>query len=504
MAIYHMSVKTVSRSSGRSATGASAYRSAAKIVDQRLGLVHDYSRKKGVEYCEIVIPSGAPETLLERSVLWNAAEASEGRKNSVVAREFEVALPDELSPSERIDLVRELAQSIVDKHLVGVDFAIHSPGKDGDQRNHHAHILCTTRRLWTGGFGEKTRELDEKKNKEVPYWRKKWEELENRALERAGVKERVSCGSLEDQGLEHEPGFHHGPAITGILRRGDASHVLQRIDEEASKRLEGARLEGLEVFRSMEREIGSLEGQIEGLYREREAQDVAALTAAEQERHKTIKEILFCSAPEKNSGLTERREHLEQKYSMTAELRRNIEKQGAEDYMDGLATSWPKWATHIQKNGGLPACIEQLTRVLDGERKKWFKDKDLLSSTTKRLSLLEGFLEGRAKAMGAAVEKRQEELAGELARIRSHWAEASGEWEKQHSAILLRAALAQEEEESRQRAAGPVLGTLAAHGVSYRLRRDLKGPFSGAVLALDERHVYVGRRSNGEMIGIPH
>ncbi|EQD74392.1 MobA/MobL family protein, partial [mine drainage metagenome] len=124
-----------------------------------LGLVHDYSRKNGVEYCEIVLPKSAPKEFLDRSLLWNGAEASEGRKNSVVAREFEVALPSELSPSERIELVRDLAQSIVDKHLVGVDFAIHSPGKDGDQRNHHAHVLCTTRRLWSGGFGEKTREL---------------------------------------------------------------------------------------------------------------------------------------------------------------------------------------------------------------------------------------------------------------------------------------------------------------------------------------------------------
>nr|WP_011264509.1 MobQ family relaxase [Leptospirillum ferrooxidans]AAX36052.1 ORF237 [Leptospirillum ferrooxidans] len=215
MAIYHMSVKTVSRSSGRSATGAAAYRSAAKIMDQRLGLVHDYSRKKGVEYCEIVLPKAAPKEFLDRSLLWNGAESSEGRKNSVVAREFEVALPSELSPEQRVELVRELAQSIVEKHLVGVDFAIHAPGKDGDQRNHHAHVLCTTRRLWTGGFGEKTRELDEKKNKEVPYWRKKWEELENRALERAGVKERCRAGVWKDQGLDHEPGIPPRPGNHG-------------------------------------------------------------------------------------------------------------------------------------------------------------------------------------------------------------------------------------------------------------------------------------------------
>ena len=504
MAVYHMSVKTVSRSSGRSATGAAAYRSATKIVDQRLGLIHDYTRKNGVEFSQIVLPFGAPESFMERSVLWNAAEASEMRKNSVVAREFEVALPSELSPDQRVELVRNLAKSIADYHLCAVDFAIHKPGKEGDQRNHHAHVLCTTRRIFVQGFGEKTRELDDRKTGEVAAWRKKWEDLENRALERAGIKERVSCLSLEDQGIEREPGVHHGPAITGILRRGEASHVLQRVDEDASKRLEEARKRGLGDSRALEMEIGRLSGQIEGLYREEREEEVApALSGAEQERRKTIEEILFCSAPETASGLTERREHLERKYSMTAELRRTLERQGSEDYMAGLATSRPAWAASIRKEGGLDACIGETTRVLEGERKKWFKDKDLLAATTKRISLLLGFREGREKARVAAVEKRQAELEGDLDRIRRHWPEARREWEKQRSEILSREAAAREAEQARQRAEGPALESLPAHGVSYRLRRDLKGPFTGAVLALDERHVYVGRRSNGEMIGIP-
>jgi ATP-dependent exoDNAse (exonuclease V) alpha subunit len=267
MSIYHLSVKTVSRSSGRSSTGAAAYRSATKIVDQRLGIVHDYSRKKGVEFSQIVLPFGAPESFMERSVLWNAAEASETRKNSVVAREFEVALPSEISPEQRVELVRDLAKSISDRHMVGVDFVIHAPGKEGDQRNHHAHVLCTTRRLWAGGFGEKSRELDDQKLGEVAYWRKKWEDLENRALERAGVKARVSCRSLEDQGLQHQPAFPPGPSITGILRRGEASHVLQRVDLEASRRLEEIQKERMERDR-LEREIPVLEKEIEGLYQD--------------------------------------------------------------------------------------------------------------------------------------------------------------------------------------------------------------------------------------------
>ncbi|EQD35097.1 MobA/MobL protein, partial [mine drainage metagenome] len=94
-----------------------------------------------------------------------------------------------------------------------------------------------------------------------------WEELENRALERAGVKERVSCRSLEDQGLDHEPGFHHGPAITGILRRGDASHVFQRVDGESSRRLEQIQEERIERER-LDLTISGMEKEIDGLYQD--------------------------------------------------------------------------------------------------------------------------------------------------------------------------------------------------------------------------------------------
>ena len=96
MASFHLSVKTVSRSSGRSATAAAAYRAGARIEDERTGEIHDYSRKGGVSLSQIVLPPEAPGWAGDRSKLWNAAESAENRKNSVVAREFEVALPAEL------------------------------------------------------------------------------------------------------------------------------------------------------------------------------------------------------------------------------------------------------------------------------------------------------------------------------------------------------------------------------------------------------------------------
>ena len=99
MAIYHLSMKPLTRASGRSAVAAAAYRAAERLENERDGLVHDYTKRSGVEHAEIVLPAGAEaEWARDRSALWNAAEAAEKRKDARVAREIEVALPHELSP----------------------------------------------------------------------------------------------------------------------------------------------------------------------------------------------------------------------------------------------------------------------------------------------------------------------------------------------------------------------------------------------------------------------
>ena len=61
MAIYHLSIKIISRGSGKSAVSAAAYRSGAYIVNQYDGMIHDYTRKKGVAHTEILLPANAPD-----------------------------------------------------------------------------------------------------------------------------------------------------------------------------------------------------------------------------------------------------------------------------------------------------------------------------------------------------------------------------------------------------------------------------------------------------------
>ena len=193
----------ISRSQGRSATAAAAYRVAERIEDRRTGLTFDYAARGGVDHTEILAPDHAPDWVHDRSELWNRVEESETRKNSQVAREVRVALPDELTHAQRVALVRDYAQAqFVDRGMVA-DIALHAPGRIGDERNHHAHILLTTREIDAEGFTTKNRDWN--KVEVLEGWREAWARDSNAALERAGIEDRVDHRTLvaqRDEALE--------------------------------------------------------------------------------------------------------------------------------------------------------------------------------------------------------------------------------------------------------------------------------------------------------------
>jgi len=203
MAIYHLRASMISRSQGRSATAAIAYRVAERIEDRRTGLVFDYAKRGGVDHTEILAPDHAPDWVYDRSELWNRVEEAETRKNSQVAREVRVALPAELTHDERVALVSDFAQEqFVDRGMVA-DIAVHAPGRAGDERNHHAHILLTTREVGPEGFTTKNRDWN--KTEVLEGWREAWARDSNAALERAGIEDRVDHRTLvaqRDEALE--------------------------------------------------------------------------------------------------------------------------------------------------------------------------------------------------------------------------------------------------------------------------------------------------------------
>ena len=197
MAIYHFDASVISRSKGRSATAASAYRAAERVRDLRTGEVHDYTRKDGVLHSEILAPEHAPDWARDRSSLWNAVEAVERRKDAQVSREVRVALPSELTPEQNRDLVRGFVQAQFVARGMVADIALHAPGREGDQRNHHAHIMLTTREIGPDGFGAKNRDWNAKEL--LVDWRSSWAEHVNLTLERCHVHERVDHRTLEAQ-----------------------------------------------------------------------------------------------------------------------------------------------------------------------------------------------------------------------------------------------------------------------------------------------------------------
>ncbi len=242
-AIYHCSIQIISRSRGRSAVAAAAYRSGEKLTNHWDGLTHDYTRKGGVIHTEILLPLRAPPEYTDRSTLWNAVEQVEKNSKAQLAREINVALPVELPREQQIELIREYCRDNFVSAGMCADFAIH----DTDGSNPHAHIMLTMRPFKDNGKWDdkqkKVYRLDENGQKiydpvkrqydceSVPTtdwnehtksedWRSSWANLTNHYLEQNGIKVRVDHRSYKRQGVEQIPTIHLGSAATQMERRG--------------------------------------------------------------------------------------------------------------------------------------------------------------------------------------------------------------------------------------------------------------------------------------------
>ena len=194
------SLQTISRSAGRSAVAAAAYRACVKLIDQTTGLIHDYTRK-----------SGHVETILigsdDISELWNKAELAETRKNSTVARELMLPLPDQWTDNERRECVRDIAQHLRDTYGVAVSGSIHAPNKH--HRNNHVHMMFTTRTVdELGQFGKKTRILDDMKTGEVSKLREAVCKIVNAHAEKLDSDFYVYAGKFSDIDKNHIPTKH--------------------------------------------------------------------------------------------------------------------------------------------------------------------------------------------------------------------------------------------------------------------------------------------------------
>ena len=242
MSIYHLSIKIISRGKGKSAVAASADRSGAKRKNEYDGIVHDFTRKGGIAHTEILLPQNAPQEFSYRRTLWNSVEKIEKSKNSQLAREIEVALPQELDREKQIELVREYVKENFVKVGMCADIALHDK-KDG---NPHAHILLTMRPLnedttW-GAKSKKEYILDENGEKvklksgnyktkkintvdwneqeKAEEWRKAWADITNKYLEENNIQEKVDHRSYQRQSIEQIPTIDLGVSASQMEKKG--------------------------------------------------------------------------------------------------------------------------------------------------------------------------------------------------------------------------------------------------------------------------------------------
>ncbi|MGB6487336.1 MAG: MobQ family relaxase [Steroidobacteraceae bacterium] len=252
MAIFRLDIRPVVRRSGRTATAAAAYRAGERIRDERTGALYNHSKRDDVLHKEIFLPSrlDLPDAGMgwarDRSTLWNAAEKAEQRSDSRVAREYQAALPAELSAEQRVTLARAFSREIADRYNVAVDLAVHAPRPEGDQRNFHAHLLATTRQVTPEGMGPRTgvdmsgearSELGlPPSRQEFRTLRARWAELTNEALREANIEARVDHRSLQAQGIDREPRPYLPWGAVVAERRGERSEIAEGIRQRHRQR----------------------------------------------------------------------------------------------------------------------------------------------------------------------------------------------------------------------------------------------------------------------------
>ena len=247
IALFHFHVTQIKRSAGQSAVAAAAYRAGEKLHSEYYGEDSDYTRKGGVICSEILLPSHAPPEYADRETLWNAVEKAERGEKAQLAYSFDIALQNEFSMQENIDLARQfLSDNFVSRGMVA-DFAVHQPDReDGGISNPHFHVMCPIRPLDEHGrWGNKQRReylLDEHgdrirdeagnyvfnavpttdwgKPETLETWRHAWAELCNAKFAEKGLDCWIDHRSYERQGIEQIPTVHEGPSVRAMEAKG--------------------------------------------------------------------------------------------------------------------------------------------------------------------------------------------------------------------------------------------------------------------------------------------
>lgn len=399
MAIFHFSTKTFSRSptlknpKGQNAIGAAAYRAGARYIDERTGQVFDYTRKGAVDETFLVCPH---DTFSEPAELWNAAEAAEKRKNSTVAREYEIALPAELPRESQQHLAREIAEHISKKYGVGIQASLHKLGTE----NPHVHILSTTREITPEGLGKKTRVLDDRKTgaEEIKKLREHWSAICNRELERHNKPARIDHRSNKDRKIEALPTVHEGPSATGLAKRGRYSERRRENArrKEVNKLLKIAQREVLAADNAQIEAEHALAVHRETVRAEREAaaNEAPEKIFAHKSPKMTLDEKISAKLSARKKATTEQKNTATQKKRQKTAGRMMIEKELEKLKAEAARPPFGASALSIHGENGAAKIVDAQLDKLKAEAKKTAENR---RKTFKRHPILKMFgLKNRA------------------------------------------------------------------------------------------------------------
>ena len=245
MALFHFHVTQIGRKAGQSAIASAAYRSGEKLHSEYYGEDSDYTKKRGVLYKEILLPPHAPTAYNDRETLWNEVEKAERQHNAQLAYSFDIALQNELTYEENLEVAKKFLQEhMVSKGMI-VDFCLHNPERDGIE-NPHFHVMSPIRPLNEDGTwgakqhrvyklddnGERLRDekgkyifdavptTDWGKPETLLYWREQWTNMVNAKFAEKGLDCIIDHRSYEERGLDIIPTVHEGVNVRAMEKKG--------------------------------------------------------------------------------------------------------------------------------------------------------------------------------------------------------------------------------------------------------------------------------------------
>jgi hypothetical protein len=363
----------------------------------------------------------------DTNAFWKASDEYE-RANGNTYREYELALPRELSRDQQVALVERFAEQELGSTRA-YQWAIHTPmARDGKEQP-HVHLMFSDRQLdgiergpeqffkrynakhpERGGCRKATYGADKEEAAQVyEEIRERWAKVQNLALERAGVEARVDHRSLVAQGIrDREPEVHRGPAVSGIEARGEMSQVGARQREQRQER-------------AMAREAAVAEVRVVT------RQEVAAERVAVKERRELAQAV---TGPERETVLqrveADRREQIERAQAMAE---RRVERRQGLGIGGQLKEKLLTQARALRERVG-----QQLGRMKEWLAERFPEPMERLKNLGRELT------SGRARAA----------VPLDLEQVKARGRQASDQWRKElHSqqAAQKQAALEQRERE---------------------------------------------------------